>query len=493
MTASLQATALHKIIVFAGPSLPEHPDATWRRRLDDVDLRPPAQRGDLLAALSERPTVIVLLDGYYYSKPAISHKEILYALDSGVRVIGAASMGALRAAELERYGMIGVGRVFRDFREGRLDGDDEVALLHLPASHGYRAVTLALVELRHAVTERVEAGSIEAPSGERLIATVKALPFHERYPETVEARIRTELDDDAARRLIDHLAHLRLKEDDAAAALDLAARPTTPTVPRRHRATVPFDRFRELHVRSGDRRYRDVGLAIQVLHPEAETVIEAIHLRFLLASAARLEGLAVEERALTERAERIGKELAGKGCPLPALECLEEAELDLLAEAVRHDPRTGDQPLEDLASKMGLASGSQSERRLLDVVISDPLMVTDWQITRALLRTEAVRAATHTVDAAHEVYACFRHRVGSQRITQAQLTDLAMSLWTPGSVDQQASRRGLGHASRRSFRDALERFAPAELLPQAINTYPQHKAALLATRLEWERSTGARS
>jgi hypothetical protein len=43
------------------------------------------------------------------STPAVLHKEILWAMDRGVGVSGAASMGALRAAELHWYGMVGVG------------------------------------------------------------------------------------------------------------------------------------------------------------------------------------------------------------------------------------------------------------------------------------------------------------------------------------------------------------------------------------------------
>ena len=68
--------------------------------------------GDVLAALAGPAAALVLIDGYYFTVPAVTHKELLYALDAGVRVIGAASLGALRAAELAPLGMTGVGRVF---------------------------------------------------------------------------------------------------------------------------------------------------------------------------------------------------------------------------------------------------------------------------------------------------------------------------------------------------------------------------------------------
>jgi hypothetical protein len=39
-------------------------------------------------------------------------------------------MGALRAAELHTFGMVGVGRVFEGYRDGVYEDDDEVAVVH---------------------------------------------------------------------------------------------------------------------------------------------------------------------------------------------------------------------------------------------------------------------------------------------------------------------------------------------------------------------------
>ena len=82
---------------------------------------------------------IAIIDGYFERMAAVWHKEILLALERGIAVWGAASMGALRAAELAPFGMIGVGAIYRAFARGALDADDEVAVAHLPAEHGYRA------------------------------------------------------------------------------------------------------------------------------------------------------------------------------------------------------------------------------------------------------------------------------------------------------------------------------------------------------------------
>src|SRR5260221_163993 len=65
-----------------------------------------------------------------------------------VRCIGSASIGALRAFELARFGMRGIGGVYEDFRDGVLQDDDEVAVLHGPAELGYPPVTEAMVNIR---------------------------------------------------------------------------------------------------------------------------------------------------------------------------------------------------------------------------------------------------------------------------------------------------------------------------------------------------------
>ena len=70
---------------------------------------PPAGQGDILKGiLRYNPRQIVLIDGTFYHTLSVWVKELLYALCDGIRVIGAASMGAIRAAELWRYGAIGL-------------------------------------------------------------------------------------------------------------------------------------------------------------------------------------------------------------------------------------------------------------------------------------------------------------------------------------------------------------------------------------------------
>ena len=115
---------------------------------DKTDFFPPAQQGDITTAVLAGVKTIVLIDGTFTQTLAPFHKEILYAISEGVTVIGAGSLGALRAVECERYGMIGIGKVFEWYKAGELTDDAAVALTHTDASDGYKPLTIPLVDIK---------------------------------------------------------------------------------------------------------------------------------------------------------------------------------------------------------------------------------------------------------------------------------------------------------------------------------------------------------
>ncbi|AWW43210.1 TfuA-like protein [Streptomyces cadmiisoli] len=93
------------IHVFTGPTLsPDDPALQG----DGLRIRPPIRHGGLFDPGIEAGDTVVIIDGVYHQAPAVRHKENVWTLGRGVRVIGAASIGALRAAELGGCGMLGV-------------------------------------------------------------------------------------------------------------------------------------------------------------------------------------------------------------------------------------------------------------------------------------------------------------------------------------------------------------------------------------------------
>ena len=139
-------------LVFVGPTLPA---ADVSARLPGATVMPPVAVGEILALVQRRRGTpiarIAIIDGYFERMAAVWHKEILVALERAIAVWGAASLGALRAAELAPFGMRGVGAIYRGFAGGTLVADDEVAVAHLPAAYGFRATSEALVNLRHGI------------------------------------------------------------------------------------------------------------------------------------------------------------------------------------------------------------------------------------------------------------------------------------------------------------------------------------------------------
>jgi len=158
-------------IVFTGPTLAPDEGAT----LLGATYRPPASQGDVYRAALERPWGIGIIDGYFERVPAVWHKEILWAMAQGVHVFGSASMGALRAAELHTLGMEGVGEVFEQFRRGELEDDDEVTIVHAPATFGYRPLSDAMVNIRATLADASGQGVIAPATGDALLALAKAM------------------------------------------------------------------------------------------------------------------------------------------------------------------------------------------------------------------------------------------------------------------------------------------------------------------------------
>jgi len=193
-------------LVFAGPTLPA--DAVVAR-LPGAVVLPPARQGDIFRAVrTHRPLAVGLIDGVFLHEPAVWHREILWALSEGVHVFGAASMGALRAAELFPFGMRGVGRVFSAYRDGLWPGfadafedDDEVAVVHAPAELGAVSLSDALVDLRDTLLAAEAAGLLMREERDALFAALKALPFPERSFRTLADVADAQWPGDRAERL----------------------------------------------------------------------------------------------------------------------------------------------------------------------------------------------------------------------------------------------------------------------------------------------------
>ena len=169
------------IFIFVGPTLGRNEvDRRFKEASISADILGPVSQGDVYTVAREKPWAIGIIDGYFERLPAVWHKEILWALDQGIHVYGAASMGALRAAELDTFGMIGVGSVYEAFSAGALSRDDEVTISHAPAEFDYRPITQALVDIRATLSKAVAENIISHTEAVNTIQVAANIHYKER-------------------------------------------------------------------------------------------------------------------------------------------------------------------------------------------------------------------------------------------------------------------------------------------------------------------------
>ena len=207
---------MQKIIVFLGPSL----DLPAAEKILPAEYRPPAKRGDLLSAVHDGATIIGLIDGVFHQESAVAHREILTAIKKGVRVVGASSMGALRAAEMDTLGMVGVGKIYRMYKSGELESDDEVALVFDPSSG--LALSEPLINIRFTLKRAQEEGMIDSAVHDALLASARSLFYPKRTYRAIVSAAGEAVDEETRERFLHWVpaGACDQKKDDAVAALE---------------------------------------------------------------------------------------------------------------------------------------------------------------------------------------------------------------------------------------------------------------------------------
>jgi hypothetical protein len=164
-------------LVYVGPTASAE---AIQRAYPGCIVRPPIRRGDLYRDRMLRGAVFLILDGVFFQDEAISPREVLDVIADGALVAGAASMGALRAAECWPAGMRGVGAIYRLFRSGVLDSDDEVAVAFSERPGGASS-SVALINVRYAVRQAQRSGVLDSGEARRIVSAARGLFYADRY------------------------------------------------------------------------------------------------------------------------------------------------------------------------------------------------------------------------------------------------------------------------------------------------------------------------
>ncbi|WP_406070590.1 TfuA-like protein [Micromonospora sp. NBC_01638] len=318
-------------IVFIGPSLPADEVG---RLLPDAVVLPPVAHGDLLRLDVAPGDRVLVIDGFFLQHPPVRHREILHLLDRGVTVAGAASMGALRAAELWQFGMRGVGEVFQLYRDGVVTGDDEVAVVHGPAEEGHRALSDPLVNIRVALRRAVAAGVLSDAEAVLLLDIGRDLPFRRRSYRALERTAPPGAAAVVARFLTWHWRDpCDAKGADARLLLSMAA-DNAPELCPAHAGDQPIDNLHTRFLDSWRSRFagesvgghwtsdREAAAVLMLLHPETP----AWHRRGVLAGLAEVD---IADPMVEERAREVARLRGLTGAPPSGWDWLTDRERGL--------------------------------------------------------------------------------------------------------------------------------------------------------------------
>ncbi|ALI35643.1 TfuA-like protein [Candidatus Nitrosocosmicus oleophilus] len=160
-----------KPVIFLGPSLSREK----ARKILDADYRLPAKKGDLLQLILKEVNIVGLVDGYFLQDYPPTPIEVYNLVRKrNVKVFGSSSLGALRAVELGKYGMIGIGKIFRLFRDGILESDDEVAVTFTDYTN-YKSE--ALIDIRYNLFLAQKYNIIDNSTGRSILKVSKQTYF----------------------------------------------------------------------------------------------------------------------------------------------------------------------------------------------------------------------------------------------------------------------------------------------------------------------------
>jgi hypothetical protein len=191
---------IKKIIVFTGPSISMEEASDILK----ADYRPPIKRGDIIYALNSNPDVIVIIDGVFHQEPAVSHREILEAIKRGVKVVGASSMGALRASELDDMGMIGIGYVYQQYKSGSVESDDDVAVILNPET--YQQLSDSLISINYNLKKAHDHGILSESELLIMLDVSKSIYYPKRSYEKIfkESNLDEKIIDSLKKFIIEH-------------------------------------------------------------------------------------------------------------------------------------------------------------------------------------------------------------------------------------------------------------------------------------------------
>ena len=165
---------MNKPIVYLGPTL----NRAEAIKILDADYRDPAKKGDflMLSRDSDEKKYVGFVDGVFLHDYPPSPIEVYHlATRKNIELIGASSLGALRAVELEKFGMKGIGKIFQLYKNGIINADDEVAVTFVRENNILQSE--AMIDIRFNLFLAYKKGVITNQTKKRFAKIAKNIYF----------------------------------------------------------------------------------------------------------------------------------------------------------------------------------------------------------------------------------------------------------------------------------------------------------------------------
>jgi hypothetical protein len=173
---------MNKPIVYLGPTLSREEAI----KILDADYRDPAKKGDflMLSRDSDEKKYVGFVDGVFLHDYPPSPIEVYHlATRKNIELIGASSLGALRAVELEKFGMKGIGKIFQLYKNGIINADDEVAVTFVRENNILQSE--AMIDIRFNLFLAYKKGIITNQTKKRIAKIAKNIYFPFRNYEDI--------------------------------------------------------------------------------------------------------------------------------------------------------------------------------------------------------------------------------------------------------------------------------------------------------------------
>ena len=175
-----------KIKIYSGLTLDR---ATIAKHLPDADVGNPIQRGDIWRDIKNRTHVVLIIDGKFHHNLPVSINEIMDGLRCGIAIYGSSSMGALRAAELYPYGMVGHGKIFEFIKNDRYFRDDYLGQTFIEDKGVPREFSQSYIDLYFNMEALLLAHKISRVTFDAVTSLYRDLPYPSRNFATLKRSI----------------------------------------------------------------------------------------------------------------------------------------------------------------------------------------------------------------------------------------------------------------------------------------------------------------